>query len=67
MSDERVTFLAVSAIKNTWLRRLVILLTFPLCVLGNTWFVLVGALLAWFRSNISLVRSGAKQWQRKEQ
>lgn len=67
MSDERVTFIKVSAIRNVWLRRAAIIASFPLLVLGNTWFVLVGALLAWFRSNISLILSGAGQWKRKDQ
>ena len=67
MSEDQVKFLTVSTIKSTWLRRLVILLAFPFCVMGNTWFVLVAALLAWFRSNTGLIRSGAKQWRGKEQ
>ena len=64
MSDDRVTYINVSAIKNVRLRRLVIVGSFPFMVLGNTWFVTIAFLRAWIRSNAGLLRSGAEQWRR---
>lgn len=67
MSDENVTYIRVSAIKNVWLRRLAIVATFPLTVVGHTLLVLVAALRAWVHANASAVMSGAEQWKRKDQ
>jgi len=53
----------VSRIKRRWLRRLVIVLSYPLIVLTMLPLVAFGALRWLVRANVGLAKSAAAQWK----